>query len=256
VHGFRAMAEELISQRIPGAKVHVVPHGTEIVEAPSRDEARDSLGIPRSARMLLYFGFVHPQKGAHTLLLAMRRIAGELPGSLLCIAGGVRTRTLFNRAYWSWLRSLARRPSLRGRVLVRPGFADPVVARLLFRAADMVLLPYRQSYGSASGVVHQAVGAGCLPLCSRSPKFTEIADDVDPALIVPAQASCDWADAVVRLLADDEARVRLTEKTRGYARRTAWPVIGARHAAIYRALCRRPALGSTLSCSPYLGVRG
>src|SRR5205823_4564031 len=87
VHGSRAMADELLRQRVPGSKIHVVPHGTEIVEKPSRDEARERLGIPRRAAMLLYFGFIHPQKSVHTALLAMRTVLEQRPDTLLCLVG-------------------------------------------------------------------------------------------------------------------------------------------------------------------------
>src|SRR5262249_39022748 len=155
---FHAMVDVLVQQGVPGSKIHVVPHGTEVVEEPSREEARERLGLPTRGALLLYFGFVHPQKSVHTLLLAMRTVAERTPDAFLCIAGSVQNPSAVNRAYAAWLNRLGRRRAVRGRVLMRPGFAGAWEAPLFHRAADVVLLPYREGYGSVSGVAHQAVG--------------------------------------------------------------------------------------------------
>jgi glycosyltransferase involved in cell wall biosynthesis len=236
VHAVRGMEEELLAEGVRREKIHVIPHGTEPIDAPSQSEARRLLRLSGDGPLFLYFGFVHPQKGVHTVLLAMERLVRLEPRARLCIAGHVQNPSGVNRAYAAMLRSMAKSPRVAGRVIFRPGFASDVDTRALYRAADVVLLPYWQEYGSASGVAHQALGAGRLVLCSRSPKFAEIAESIDPDLIVPTYSARAWAEAMVCLLRDSSRRERLAEKAARFARETSWQNIGRRHLALYGTL--------------------
>jgi glycosyltransferase involved in cell wall biosynthesis len=74
------MEEELLAERVAREKIHVIPHGTELIESPSQSEARRLLGLPSGGPLFLYFGFVHPQKSVHTLLGAMQHLARLEPG--------------------------------------------------------------------------------------------------------------------------------------------------------------------------------
>lgn len=236
VHGTKGMLDELLRQGIPPHKVAVIPHGTELVSSPSRAEARSRLGLPEDGPLLLYFGFVHPQKSVHTALLAMRHLAALAPAARICIAGSVQNRTRMNRAYARSLRWLSTRPSLASRVAMRDGFSTAEATRALFRAADVVLLPYREGYGSASGVAYQAIGAGRLLLCSASPKFAELAHAIGRDIVVERATPSAWANAVARLLRDGRLRHELTRRVEAYALSTSWTRVAERHVALYRGL--------------------
>ncbi|HEX3596770.1 MAG TPA: glycosyltransferase [Polyangiaceae bacterium] len=239
VHGARGMRDELVRQGLSRSKVHVIGHGTELVGAPSREEARAQLGLPAGVPLLLCFGFLHPQKSLHTVLLAMRRLARRVPEARLCLAGHVQNPNAVNRAYLACLHWLAERGELADRIILRRGYATDADARAFYRAADIVLLPYRQSYGSASGVAHQAAGAGRLMLCSASPKFAEVGESIDPSLVVPTQSAEAWAGAIAGLLCDSKHRDELTERVARFAKATSWPSVGERHLALYRRVMGR-----------------
>jgi glycosyltransferase involved in cell wall biosynthesis len=234
VHGRRGMKDELVRQGVPTSKIHVIPHGTELISSPSGPDARRRLGLDPRGPLLLYFGFVHPQKSVHTALFAMRRVARLIPEARLCVAGSVQNATRVNRAYAAWLDWLAGRPALSGRVVIRDTFSSVEETHALFRAADVVLLPYWEAYGSASGVAHQAVGAGRPVLVSRSPKFAELAEAFGPEIVVTSAAPSAWANAILRLYQDAPLRERLTERARCYACETSWPNVAERHAVLYR----------------------
>jgi glycosyltransferase involved in cell wall biosynthesis len=247
VHGAKGMHDVLLRQGIPGHKVAVIPHGTELVSSPSRAEARALLGLREDGPLLLYFGFVHPQKSVHTALLAMRHLTELAPAARICIAGSVQNRTRVNQAYAASLRWLSARPSLASRVVMRDGYSSAEATRALFRAADVVLLPYREGYGSASGVAHQAIGAGRLLLCSASPKFAELASAIGRDIVVEHATPSAWANAIVRLLRDERLRDELTRRVERYARATSWARVAARHVALYRRLSHSALHPATLA---------
>jgi glycosyltransferase involved in cell wall biosynthesis len=107
--------------------------------------ARDELGLPAEAPVVLLFGVLRPDKGLADVLDA----AAQAPAWRVVIAGedheglaGVADRLAV--------------PALAERVTVLEGFHPMERVAELFAAADVVALPYRQA--SQSGVLHLAYG--------------------------------------------------------------------------------------------------
>ncbi len=80
--------------RIDKKRVLVAPNGVDLAffDIPqSRDEARDALGIPRSAAVISYIGSLEAaglQKGINTLLQAFVPVSRAHPEAILLIVGG------------------------------------------------------------------------------------------------------------------------------------------------------------------------
>ena len=236
VHGGPAMSAELVRQGVTRAKIREIAHGTPAFNTVNRADARQRLGLAQDAKVLLFFGFIHPQKNLHTVLLAMNRVRRCVPNVLLYVAGSLQNRSWFNRIYLNLLRALITRESVSKYVIFREEFVPAQEALDLYGASDVVLLPYSQGYGSASGIAHNAIGAHRIPLCSRSPKFLEIGSAIDPSLLVSTHSPKAWADALSRLFTDDARRAALTERVERFARETAWPEIACRHRQLYQSL--------------------
>ena len=236
VHGGPAMSAELVRQGVSEAKIFEIAHGTPELCTVSRADARQRLGLRQDAKVLLCFGFIHPQKNLHTVLLAMNRVRRRVPNVLLYIAGSLQNRAWFNRIYLNLLQTLIVRQSISEQVIFREEFVPAEEAVYLYGASDVVLLPYAQSYGSASGIAHNAIGALRIPLCSRSPKFLEIGAAIDPDLLVPTYSPAAWAAALSGLFTDSARRARITDKIEHFAKETAWPEVARRHRRLYHAL--------------------
>ncbi len=236
VHGRQAKKDVLEAQGVFADRVVVVAHGTGLVQRPSRDAARRSLGLPasyQSAPIVLYFGFIHPQKNLHTILLAMPRLRRLVPGARLLVVGSIQNRSRSNRAYlWACRRAVAGL-GLRDHVLIREGFVESSQVPTLHGAADLVVLPYAQRYGSASGIVHGAFGAGSVVLCSDSPKFAEVGERVAPSLQVSTHSPSAWAERAAELLSNEVEREALTARIRRHAEATSWPRVAERHLEVY-----------------------
>ena len=56
---------------------------------------------------------------------------------------------------------------------IRDEYVAPDQVPFIYGASDVILLPHAQTYGSASGVFHQAIGASKPVLCAIGPKFVE-----------------------------------------------------------------------------------
>jgi glycosyltransferase involved in cell wall biosynthesis len=248
VHDESTMAKELRRQGVNPDKIWVIPHGTRLRPSVERLESRRALGVADTSaghRLLLYFGFIHPQKGLHTALRALHQVWQLGRRVKLLVAGSVQNPSWYNRAYLEMCHAFARRRQLDDAVIWRLGFAPEDEVGLLYGAADAVLLPYAQSYGSASGILHHALGAGRAVLCSSSPKFAEVAEHIGRDAVLPTHSARAWARALERAATDEGWLRSLETRARRRGEQTAWPAVGAQHVALYRTLARtREVMGS------------
>jgi phosphatidylinositol alpha-mannosyltransferase len=208
--------------------------------------------LPADAKIALYLGVIHRKKNLDTLAAAAPAIVAAVPGFRLVIAGNLRDRTRLDARYGRKLaRALA--PGITsGFVDFRAGYMAPGDIATYLAAADLVLLPHDQSYGSASGIFHHALAAGRATVCSSSPKFGEAREFFGrhiPATIAPARDAGAWVRSVTTLLNDDALRAQAEALARDAARATSWDALAARYVALYQEVAARPAL-ATLAATP------
>lgn len=219
---------------VPEKLIELIPHGTDDPRRGDPAIGRELLGVGDSARVLLFFGFVHMQKNVHVLLKALVRVVRRAPDVKLAIVGKPGGDAWYNRAYARWLARLARRLDIEQHVVIIDRFVNDEEAADIHAAALAVMLPHAQGYGSASGVVHNAMAQRLPVLCSDSIKFDEVATNVSPELLVPTRNVRAWADKMLMLLENDAWHELIVERVEKYARATRWPEVGRRHERVYR----------------------
>ncbi|GMU93328.1 MAG: hypothetical protein AMXMBFR4_23860 [Candidatus Hydrogenedentota bacterium] len=172
VHG-QALKDRLISEfGVKAEKVHVVPHGTYHAPndpAMTKAKARFKLGLPADAPVALIFGFQRPYKGTHFVLEALRET--RIKGLILVIRGKAT-----DAPYRKRLESLIERALDRYRINAHFEPVPDDEVELLFKAADIVLLPYFE--GSQSGIKFMAYAYGRPVLAS---KIGSLAEFIQPS---------------------------------------------------------------------------
>jgi glycosyltransferase involved in cell wall biosynthesis len=180
--------------------------------APSREEARSRLGIPGDRTVLLFFGLVRRYKGLDLMVKAMKL----LPENNLLMAAGE------NYGSEDDLMELAAPLGERFRRFNE--FIPDADVGLYFRAADMVVLPYRTA--TQSGVAQIALAfrkpmvvtsAGSLGE-TVSPGVTGEVAEPDPRALAEAVTKCR------HLLDDPELDLRIGQ----WAERFSWNVYAER----------------------------
>jgi len=184
---------------------------------------------------------IHAKKNLHTVVEAASRVAARLPGFRFVVAGRARRRNVLDALY---ARRLGRRMAggLRaGWLDLREGFIPAEDLASYVAAADVVLFPHDQAYGSASGVFHHALGGGRACICSASPKFGEARElfaATIPGATVPTRDVGAWAAAIEAFLSSPA----VLREAEGLAERAAadssWEKVGRLHADLYLHLGR------------------
>jgi glycosyltransferase involved in cell wall biosynthesis len=205
------------------------------LDVPPRRLARERLGLPESGVLFTFFGSIHAQKNVHTVVQAFARAARSMPEAMLLVAGKPWDSRWYNRLYAQGVDLRARLSHASARMHLRFGFVPEELVSSIYGATDVVLLPHAQVYGSASGVFHQAIGAGCAVLCARGPKFEDgarLLADL-PELLVPPMDVSAWARSMQRIGTDERLRRAGRDAVQTYARETSWPAVARRHLEIY-----------------------
>jgi glycosyltransferase involved in cell wall biosynthesis len=236
VHSER-MKTDLLVRGIPTEKIVVLPHGSRPMEERDVGASRRELDIPADAKVVLFFGYIWLGKGIDFLLSVFGRVARRMPEAFLYIGGHTRSRKY--SAYVSYLKARAYMLGFGRRARFWGGFVPEDKVPVIYSAADVVAMPYRQDYSSVSGVVHQTSGIGKLMLCSRISKFDEVTMSIDPALTVPENDRDAWVETLVRLLSDDAWAAEMKRKIRAFADATSWTNVGRMHLDAYQKLLEK-----------------
>jgi glycosyltransferase involved in cell wall biosynthesis len=150
VHSRAALASLLGAFPEVAEKALVSPHGTYTIypRAPdSRARARSELGVTGSTPLILFFGGVRPYKNVDAVLHALR---GAPDLDLVLLVAGVESG--FSEAdtadKLARTRRLAHELGVEARVRTLAGPFSFARTSELFEAADAVVLPYLESFGS------------------------------------------------------------------------------------------------------------
>jgi glycosyltransferase involved in cell wall biosynthesis len=215
VHGEemrRVVVEEL---RVPSEKIHTIPH---IVLG---DESAAS-GVEEEPNTILFFGRIWEYKGLDYLIRAVPLIATRVPDVKVIIAG---TGEDFSR-----YRAMMADPS---RFEVYNEFVSDDRRAELFARSSVVVLPYVEA--TQSGVIPVAYTFSKPVVATTVGSLPEMVDQGRTGLLVPPRSEEALADAIVQLLADDDARRRMGESGKRKIDSEASPeVIAAQTREVYK----------------------
>ncbi len=153
VDGFIALSrsgEAAARERFPALSARpgfVIPHHHyrgAYEDRTTRDQARRELGVRPDAKLLLFFGQILGYKNLPSLVTAVRAVT-EPEGVELLIAGRPKTE--------ADERELRAAAASDPRIRLELGFVPHERAQYYFRAADLVVLPYKEILNSGAALL-------------------------------------------------------------------------------------------------------
>ncbi len=234
-----ALKRELVEcEGLVAANVEIIPNGVDVdrfaaAALPSRAEARRRIGLPLQARVLGSVGRLEPVKNPRLLLYVIERLCDRVPDLHLVLVGDGAERP--------GLESMARLLHLEDRVHLLGTRRD---VELILPALDVFCLSSRSEgtplsllEAMAAGVPTVATFVGGVPEIVRSEQEGLLVAGMPPDATRPLAASSigyvdAFADAVERLLSDEDLRRHVVGRALARSRDFAVDAICRRYAAV------------------------
>ena len=226
----------------PG-RVEVVHPGVDLAVFRPHDKGavRRGLGLPVDAHVLLFAGRIQPLKAPDVLLRAVAVLLERRPELrsrlVVPVVGGPSGSGL---EHPEALADLAHSLGLRDVVRFVPPVAQAELSRWC-AAADLVAVPsYNESFGL---VAVEAQASGTPVVAAAVGGLTTVVRDGVSGLLVDGHGAEAWADALERLVTDEELRDRLAAGAVEHASGFSWELTADRTLDVYqRARATMPAL--------------
>jgi D-inositol-3-phosphate glycosyltransferase len=237
------MKQELIDEfGVPAARISVIPLGINNF-APQTNltpaEAKRRLGIQQNEKAILFFGRITPYKGLEILVEAFQKSLPSTENYRLIIAG--RPEEATEAAYWFPIREALSADLQKGRVLLRAEHIPDAETELYFKAADVLVLPYRDIYQSGILFLGYSFGLPSLAADVGSLK-AEMVEGRTGFLFEPEDPT-DLAKAIEKYFVSDLYRElsRRRQEIQDYARQGHdWNIVGQSTIGVYERLLKSP----------------
>jgi glycosyltransferase involved in cell wall biosynthesis len=161
VHTERMKKELIDNYHIEESKISTIPFGINVV-MPKTDltgaQAKARLNLEHVEKNILFFGNIAPYKGLEYLIRALAHLKREYKDIKLIIAGRIKVGC---NAYWENILKLIDEHKLENNVIKRIEYIPEEEAEVYFKAADVLILPYKKIF--QSGVIYTSYYFG-LPV--------------------------------------------------------------------------------------------
>ncbi len=257
VHTKKMKLELTAEYGVPASRVTVIPFGINNAAPNTRltsIEAKQRLGLDGAKKIILFFGSLAPYKGVEILIAAFRQILTRSDEYRLVIAGSPD----IHETYWRPIRDGLQEDVQQGRVLLKDEFIPDPETEVYFKAADVLVLPYRHIY--QSGVLFLGHSFG-LPVIAAD--VGSLKDDIvegETGLVFRPEDADDLARTLDRYFASDFYGNLASRRAqiRDFANaRHSWHVVSQLITGVYTALVddsRRslipPTLGDATDVKP------
>ncbi len=221
------------------ARVTVIPFGINNAvpnTSLSRSEAKQRLGIQDDRKTILFFGRITPYKGLEYLVTAFKRILSRRDDCRLIIAGRPENDC---QSYWNAIQESVREDERKGRVLLKADHIPDDETEFYFKAADVLVLPYKQIY--QSGVLFLGFSFGLPVLAADVGALNDEIVEGKTGLVFRPEDPVDLARAIEQYFASDlfNDLNNRRQQIRSYAaERHSWEVVGLATTDVYADLLR------------------
>lgn len=204
----------------------------------TQSEAKLRLGIRDNNKAILFFGRITQYKGLEYLIAAFQQVLARHDDYRLIVAG--RPENDFQK-YWSEIQERTREDVRSGRMLLRADHIPDAETEVYFKAADVLVLPYKQMY--QSGVMFLGYSFGLPVLASDVGGLKDEIIEGTTGFVFKSEDSNDLAATIERYFASDlfADLVNRRQEIIDFAKeRHSWDVVGNLTMKIYAGLLRIP----------------
>lgn len=228
-----ALDRVVATTAIDPRRIAVIPHGAvHVVRGPNQRAD--------GGRELLTWGLLGPGKGIEHAIRAVAELRDIVPCPHYTVAGEThpKVRARYDESYRDGLRVLTRDLGIEHMVTFDDRYrtTDDVLAMIC--AADVALLPYDSRDQVTSGVLVEALAAGCPVIATAFPHAIEMLGD-GAGMIVPHEDPAAMARALRAVLTRPRVLAALRQQAVAIGAPLDWGVVADRYAQLADVVAHR-----------------
>lgn len=238
VHTEKMKSELCRDFGVRASRVTVIPFGINNaipLTSISPADAKRRLGVRDTEKAILFFGRITPYKGLDYLVDAFQKSFANHEDWRLIIAGEFMPG--FEK-YETEIQTAIKDDVASGRILAKFGFIVDDEVELYLKAADVLVLPYRDIY--QSGVLFLGYSFGVPVIAADVGSLKEDIVEGDTGFLFSPGDAIDLARVIERYFASElfaQLQER-REKIKSFAvRRHSWDTVGHLTVSVYSELC-------------------
>lgn len=213
-------------------RIRVIHHGVPDVPFDDPDEYKAAVGLDGHP-VVLTFGLLSRNKGIEQVLDALPKVVATTPDLRYIVLGATHpeVRRTEGESYRHRLLARVKQLGIDDNVEFRDRYVDDedLIAHLM--ACDVYVTPYQSLEQITSGTLAYAVGMGRAVVSTQYRHAEDLLAD-DRGLLVPIGDVEATADALGRLLSNDELRHTVRRRAYDYGRNMTWTAVGEHMAAL------------------------
>jgi D-inositol-3-phosphate glycosyltransferase len=245
VHNEKMKDELLRDFGVRNEGVTVIPFGinNSLPDTDLTPElAKRTVGVTKAERTILFMGRIRPYKGIEYLLAALKILRSDDTSYRLIIAGEPKKGS---EKYYEEIRGIIDRDFKPADIILRMQFIPDQEMELYLKAADVLVLPYKEIF--ESGVLFLGYSFGLPVVATDVGSFREEIVEGRTGFVCKQADPADLARAIETYFRSDLYRElpqrRLEIREYGYAQHS-WEVVGGLTRNVYEEL------GGPRPCSP------
>ncbi len=244
VHTEKGKAELNKDFGVPETRIGVIPFGFNNAVPSTRlssFEAKQRLGIEDDKKAILFFGRIDQYKGLEYLVAAFQELVQQRDDYRLIVAGRPENDC---QIYLSRIQESIQGHVRQKRVLLRSEHIPDDETEIYFKAADVLVLPYRYVY--QSGVLFLGYSFGLPVLAADVGSLKDEIVEGKTGFVFKPEDPADLAKTIERYFASD-LYTGLSDRRQAIrdfvTEQHSWDVVGQKTMAVYAELLRS---GSTI----------
>jgi glycosyltransferase involved in cell wall biosynthesis len=211
--------------------IEVIPHGA-VVDRNVKSRVRGARPV------ILTWGLIGPGKGIEWAIDAMGELKDLQPLPLYIVAGCTHPKVLARQGD-VYRQSLEQRTNaIRSMVRFDNTYRDLASLNTLIASADVVVLPYDSMDQATSGVLVDAVAAGCPVIATAFPHASELLSG-GVGIIVPHGDPHALARAIRRVITDASLAADMASHARRKALSLSWRTVADSYQSVATRLLER-----------------
>lgn len=215
------------------SRVDLIAHGTPDVTYYDPNVVKPRLECGNRP-VVLTFGLLSPDKGVEYMIEALPSLVEKSPDLLYIVLGATHpnVRVQTGDAYRKQLMNRVAELGLQRNVRFEDRFVSLEELVLYLQAADVYVTPYLKPQQVTSGTLAYAFSCG-KPIVSTPYWHAEELLADDRGVLIPFRDSEALAESVGSLLADNDRRLSMAERSYREGRAMTWPSVGRQYVACF-----------------------